>query len=229
MESGELKGFNLPRSFHSPFSILHSPFSVLRFSILLFIILQCFTSDGEAQQPARDSLRVRERSIDSLLKADSIERAFELEDERRFERTRQLATQRSMDMTNDSVPDVLRLSGYVPKEDVGKTKLTFTIKSGKKTLFEDSWLAEGYFDPMDHLPDSVKLRSLRTIVTVFFANENFAVVDSNDFNEMMGRVSQADIAPNSAYARELFQQPRVMYSLYRSRDYWYGLLWDPRK
>jgi hypothetical protein len=167
--------------------------------------------------------------MDSLLKLDSIERAFEAADEQRFARTRQLATQRSMQMTDDTTPDILRLSGIVPKDDVGKTKLTFTIKSGKKTLFEDSWLAEGYFDAKDNLPDSIKLKRLRTIVTVFFANENFAVVDSNDFNEMMSRVTKAEIEPNSAESRELFQKPRVMYSVFHSRDYWYGLIWDPNK
>lgn len=221
MASGELNGG------HSPLSIRRSPFAVLGLYFILHI--SYFPGTAYGQRPARDSLRVVRQSMDSLLKLDSIERAFEAADERRFERTRQLATQRSMQMTEDTMPEILRLSGIVPKDDVGKTKLTFTIKSGKKTLFEDSWLAEGYFDAKDNLPDSVKLKRLRTIVTVFFANENFAVVDSNDFKEMMGRVSKDEIEPNSAESRELFQKPRVMYSVFHSRDYWYGLIWDPKK
>ncbi len=177
---------------------------------------------------AVDSLHVAEQYMDSLLKADSLERVLRLEEERRFERTHQLATQREIDLTNDGKPEVLRLSGYVPKR-VDDTRLTFTIKSGKKTLFEDSWLAGGYFDTMDHLTDSVKLKRLRMIVTVFFANENFEVVDSNDFSDMMKRVIPADIPPHSNEAAELFREPRVMYSVFHSRDYWYGLIWDPKK
>lgn len=212
-------------------SILHYPPSTIHFPLFVscFILLSSCLSLAYGQQPARDSLHVVRQSMDSLLKLDSIELAFEAADEQRFARTRQLATQRSMQMTDDTMPEILRLSGIVPKDNVGKTKLTFTIKLGKRTLFEDSWLAEGYFDSKDNLPDSVKLRRLRTIVTVFFANENFEVVDSNEFAEMMNRVTKAEIEPNSDDSRELFQKPRVMYSVFHSRDYWYGLIWDPPK
>ena len=178
--------------------------------------------------PGVDSLHVTAQYMDSLLKVDSISRALRLEDERRFEKTHQLATQRAIDLTGDSKPEILRLEGYVPK-NIDDTRLTFTIKSGKKILFEDSWLAKGYFDTIDHWTNDVKLYRLRRLVTVFFANENFEVVDSNDFNDMMKRVDVAEIKPGSAYARELFQEPRVMYSVYHSRNYWYGLIWDPKK
>ncbi len=177
---------------------------------------------------AVDSLHLVEKSTDSLLKLDSIDRALRLAEERRFERTHQLATQREIDLTNDGKPEVLRISGYVTKK-IDDTKLTFTIKSGKKVLFEDSWLAKGYFDTIDHLPDSIKLKRLRTIVTVFFANENFAVVDSDDFRDIMKRVDVDELQPNSRETTELFHEPRVMFSVFHSRDYWYGLLWDPKK
>ncbi|HZK76479.1 MAG TPA: hypothetical protein VFD13_06180 [Candidatus Kapabacteria bacterium] len=175
-----------------------------------------------------DSIHVTAQYMDSLLKVDSISRALRLEDERRFEQTHQLATQRSIDLTGDGVPEVLRLEGHVPK-NIDDTRLTFTIKSGKKILYKDSWLAKGYFDTMDHLTDPIKLFRLRRIITIFFANENFEVVDSNDFRDMMKRVDVAEIKPGSAYARELFQASRVMYSVFHSRDYWYGLIWDPKK
>ncbi|HET6400695.1 MAG TPA: hypothetical protein VFH95_04770 [Candidatus Kapabacteria bacterium] len=178
--------------------------------------------------PGVDSMHVTAQYMDSLLKVDSINRALRLEDERRFEKTHQLATQRAIDLTGDGKPEVLRLEGYVPK-NIDDTRLTFTIKSGRKTLFEDSWLAKGYFDTMDHWTDDIKLLRLRRLITVFFANENFEVVDSNDFRDMMKRVDVAEIKPGSAYARELFQEPRVMYSVYHGRDYWYGLIWDPKK
>ncbi len=150
------------------------------------------------------------------------------EDERRFQRTKQLATQRELDLTGDSIPEVLRLEGYV-RGKVDDTRLTFTIKSKGKTLFEDSWLAGGYFDTADHLPDSIKLKRLRNLVTVFFANENFEVVDSNEFDSIMREVTEADLKPHSLEASEIFSEPRVMFSVYHSRDYWYGLIWDPKK
>ncbi len=202
--------------------------TIISFSYCL-LLTSYFSVHAQAQQiSATDSLHTPEHYIDSLLKLDSIDRALQAEDERRFQRTKQLATQRSLDLTGDSVPEVLRLEGYM-KGKVDDTRLTFTIKSKGKKLFEDSWLAKGYFDSTDHLPDSIKLKRMRTIVTVFFANENFEVVDSNEFNEMLKQVSEADLHPHSLEASEIFREPRVMYSVYHSRDYWYGLLWDPKK
>jgi hypothetical protein len=193
------------------------------------LLISFFSSSAHAQQTsATDSLHTPEHYIDSLLKLDSISRALQVEDERRFQRTKQLASQRELDLTGDGIPDVLRLEGYV-KGKVDDTKLTFTIKSKGKVLFEDSWLAKGYFDTTDHLPDSIKLKRLRTIVTVFFANENFEVVDSNDFNEMLKQVTEADVHPHSVEASEIFSQSCVIYSVFHSRDYWYGLSWNPKK
>ncbi len=206
--------------------------SASQFLLAMTVIL--FVSQSIAQQSpsnayvATDSLRAPEHYIDSLLKLDSIDRALQLEAERRFQRTKQLATQRSLDLTGDSIPEVLRFEGYV-KGKVDDTRLTFTIKSRSKTLFEDSWLAGGYFDTADHLPDSIKLKRLRALVTVFFANENFEVVDSNDFDTIIKQVTEADLHPHSAEASDIFSSPRVMYSVYRSRDYWYGLIWDPKR
>ncbi len=64
---------------------------------------------------------------------------------------------------------------------------------------------------------------------MFFANENFESVDSNDFDEMLKQVSVAELHPHSMEATDVFSQPRVMYSVFHSRDYWYGLLWEPEK
>ena len=184
---------------------------------------------GLGAAAAVDSLHIVERSTDSLLKEDSLARVLRYEEERRFERTGQLATQRAIDLTNDGRPEVLRLNGYVIKKNIGDTKLTFTIKSGNKLLFEDSWTANGYFDSIDHLTDSIKLRRLRMIVAVFFANENFVVLDSNDFVNIVKQGTLADVQPGSGEASRLFKEPRVMYSVFHSRDYWYGLVWDPER
>ncbi len=204
---------------------------ILGFLISYFILhTSCFPQRACAQNNpnvgagiAADSIHVDAQYMDSLLKADSIDRALRLEDERRFEQTHQLATQRAVDLTGDGKPEVLRLEGYVPK-NIDDTRLHFTIKDGKQTLFEDSWLAKGYFDTVDHLTPERKLYLLRKIITIFFANENFEIVDSTDFSEMMKHVDVAEIVPGSAYALEIFSEPRVMYSVFHSRDYWYGLV-----
>jgi hypothetical protein len=206
------------------------------FVIVLLTLVFGVSQRSAAQEPesgpgagtAVDSLHIVGRSIDSLLKADSIHRAGLLEAERKLENSKQLATQRVLDLTNDGKPEILRISGMLAK-NIDETKLTFTIKSGKKVLFEDSWKAAGYFDTIDHLPDSVKLRRLRRMVTVAFANENFEIVDSAEFDNIMRKVSSADLPRESREAYELFREPRVMYSVFHSRDYWYGLVWDPKK
>ena len=206
--------------------------AIIRITFSAFIFIFCCSSVTQAQHSgagvAADSLHVTAHFIDSLIKADSIDKAAQRAEEERFLRTRQLATQRSIDLTNDGIPEVLRLDCHVPK-NIDDTKLFFTIKSGKKLLFEDSWYARGYFDTIDHLNDSVKLHRLKILITVFFANENFEITDSNDFNEMLKSVMPAEIKPHSPEAIELFSEPRVMYSVYHSRDYWYGLIWDPKK
>jgi len=202
-----------------------------------FLIILLFAHSVFAQQPEKgpgagiavDSLHIVQKSTDSLLRADSVRLAIVAQTQRESESRKQLATQREIDLTNDGKPEVLRLSGY-PAKKIDDTKLTFTIKSGGgKLLYEDSWTASGYFDSIDHLTDSVKLRRLRQIVTVAFANENFMVLDSADFAALFKRVSVADLDPNSTGARELFREPRVMFSVFHSRDYWYGLVWDPKQ
>ena len=211
---------------------MHKQLGIL---LLVISMFACFGvveaqehTQGAGASAAVDSLHVPERSMDSLLKEDSLVRVLRYEEERRFERTKQLASQREIDLSNDGKPEVLRLNGFVAK-NIDDTKLTFTIKSGNKLLFEDSWLAKGYFDTLDHLSDSIKLKRLRSIVTVAFANENFVVLDSTDFVNIVKQGSAAEIQPGSPEANRLFKEPRVMYSIFHSRDYWYGLVWDPER
>ncbi len=213
-------------------------FAVCQFALAWFVLTAVsivsgfVTSAARGQQPESsvkiDSFGSPAKTIDSLIREDSIRQAVDREEWRKLARTKQLATQREIDLTGDGKPEVLRLSGYLAPM-VDSTKMTFTIKSGNKLLFEDSWLASGVFDPIDHLLDSVKLWRLRRFVLVYFANENFELVDSAEFENIMQKVSPADIAPHSRDAEELFKAPRLMYSVFHSRDYWYGLVWDPKK
>ncbi|MDP4198843.1 MAG: hypothetical protein Q8902_04650 [Bacteroidota bacterium] len=218
--------------FRSIFNI-HCPLLLVALFLTLHIL--SFPVTAIAQHPEKgpgagiavDSLHVVERSTDSLLKTDSVRFAIMAQEQRELASRKQVASQREIDLTNDGKPEVLRLTGY-PAKDIDQTKLTFTIKSGGKLLWEDHWTAGGYFDTIDHLTDSVKLRRMRQIVTIAFANENFLVIDSADFADLFKHVSQADLDPNSEEAHELFREPRVMFSVFHSRDYWYGLVWDPK-
>src|SRR5438445_11352621 len=81
---------------------------------------------GSGAAIAADSLHVVERNTDSLLKADSIMLAMMMAEQRRLETSKQVATQRELDLTNDGKPEVLRLSGKLTP-NVDDTKLTFTI------------------------------------------------------------------------------------------------------
>jgi hypothetical protein len=204
--------------------------------LVVIALLVVFALPAFAQKPdsgagagvAVDSIHVEREYRDSLLKVDSLKHA--LMNRAEFEATsrKQIASQREVDLTNDGKPEVLRISGY-PAKNLDSTKFTFTIKSGKKTLFEDTWTAGGYFDTIDHLSDSTKLRRLRRIVTVAFANENFLIVDSSDLDELFKRVDPDELKPGSPEIRDLFTEPRMMYSVFHSRDYWYGLVWDPKQ
>lgn len=202
--------------------------------VVAVALLVIFTLPAFAQKPeagagvAVDSIHVIREYRDSLLKQDSLHHATMKRAEFDAESRKQLASQREVDLTNDGKPEVLRINGY-PAKNLDSTKLTFTIKSGKKTLFQDTWTVSGYFDTIDHLTDSTKLRRLRRIIAVAFANENFMVIDSSDLSDIFKRVDPDELKPDSPEIHELFRESRVMYSVFHSRDYWYGLVWDPKK
>jgi hypothetical protein len=219
-------GLRIPTLF--PFIIHPSSF------IIAAVVGTLVCNAAFAQQPqsgagvAVDSIHIVREYRDSLLKVDSLKHATMKRGEFEAEFRKQIASQREVDLTNDGKPEVLRINGY-PAKNLDSTKLTFTIKSGKKKLFTDTWIVGGYFDTIDHLTDSTKLRRLRRIVTVAFANENFLVIDSSDLKDIFKRVDPDELKPDSPEIRELFTEPRVMYSVFHSRDYWYGLVWDPKK
>lgn len=168
-----------------------------------------------------DSLVRLEQSADSLIRLDSLKRIA-------AKKPTQLATMREIDLTNDGKPEILRLSGkVVPNTD--NIKLEFTIRSGKKVMYKDNWTAKGYFDESDELAESLKFMRLRRIVTVFFANENFSVLDSAKFKLLLENGTPAELVLNSPQSEELFSADRVMYSVFASRDNFYGLVWLPSK
>lgn len=196
--------------------------------IFAFVLLSLvLASSAFAQSRGRslgvtlDSLVKLERSADSLIKYDSLQR-------QPLVKPKQLASMREIDLTGDSILEVLRLSGKVVAP-TGNIQLEFTIKSRGKLLYRDTWKAAGYFDPADELSDSLQFRRLRRYVTVFFANENFVILDSAKFVRLQAEGSPAEVALDSPESREILAGQHVMYSVFSSRDNFYGLVWLPSR
>lgn len=193
--------------------------------VIAFVLCLVFVGNSHAQKRSSigvslDSLAKLERNADSIVKID--------EQRKKQANPTELATYREIDLTNDGKPEALRLYGKVLPE-VGKIKFEFTVRSDGKLLFKDTWTADGYFDPADNLNDSTKLARLRRIVLVFFANENFLVLDSARYGQILSETTPAEVVINSPEAHELQSGDRVMYSVFASRDNFYGLVWLPSK
>lgn len=199
---------------------------------LALVALVAFTHSVRAQEVgaafAVDSLHVEHLSIDSLAKLDSIVWARLKAQDERLLSLKQVASQRELDLTNDGKPEVLRLSGKL-LPDPGKSLLTFTIKQGKKTLYSDSWKADEYFDTIDHLTDTAKLRRLHRYVTIAFANENFTMLDSSEYRKVLEVRSPGEVTPDSPEIGELVSKPRPMFNVFAGIDRMYGLAWLPKE
>jgi hypothetical protein len=203
------------------------PNKVFLTSAFVLCILLGEASGLKAQTiaPAIDSLNLPELDTKEILRRDSI---AHLQVPEPVKPAKQLASMREIDLNNDGKPEKLRLAVQL-KTPIDASPVTFTITSGKKSLFKDSWKAKGYFDTIDHLPDSIKLRRLSRIVNVFFANENFVVIDSMNLLDVLKMGSPADVIPGTPVCGELLKTREVMFSAFQSRDYWYGLMWLPSK
>jgi hypothetical protein len=195
-----------------------------RVAVILCVVLCAVNLYAQTRVPAtalQDSLHVVALNADSLWKADSIYLYKEAH-------SKQVATMRELDLNGDGKPETLRLEGVV-KPHVDDIELHFTIRSGKKTLYKESWKASGYFDPHDSLSDNLKIRRLRHSVSTFFANENFSVADSSTIAAMLKDASPMDVQPGSAEILEIEKASPVIFNVFRSRDFFYGLVWLPSK
>jgi hypothetical protein len=191
--------------------------------ILCFVLYasNLFAQNNEATHAVQDSLHVVALNADSLWRADSIYLYKEAH-------SKQVATMRMLDLTGDGTPETLRLDG-VARPHVDGIELHFTIRSGKKMLYKESWKAGGYFDPHDTIPDDLKIRRLRHIVSTFFANENFSVADSAAIARMFNDASPMDVQPGSDEMLEIEKTAPVIFNVFRSREFFYGLVWLPSK
>ena len=170
--------------------------------------------------PAGDTIHLSQATIDSLERADSLYLTSELH-------SKQIANMRHFDLLRDGKPVTLRIESLIVRK-TDNVLLHFTIKGPTgKLLWDERWKAEGYFDPQDHLDDSTKLKRLRYIIHRFFANENFTIVDSATLSTLFTDAHPLDIPPDSPAMSELATKGSVMYNVFRSREFFYGLTWLP--
>jgi hypothetical protein len=197
-----------------------------RYLIVFAATLVVSEVSAQSVVSAIDSLSVSARDEKEILRLDSLAHLNKLIVVKKP--VTQLASMREIDLNNDGKTERLRLVAHL-KHPIDESEVVFTITNGKKTLFKDAWKAKGYFDAIDHLPDSIKLKRLSRIVNVFFANENFVVVDSLNLPDILKMGSMADVRLGSSTCSELMHMREVMFSAFRSREYWYGLMWLPSR
>jgi hypothetical protein len=135
---------------------------------------------------------------------------------------------REIDVTNDSVPEVLRIETTKATrfEDI---KVKLSIYSNGKRIYSDEWKAEDYFEARDTTSIVEKWYRLQRILNDYFANENFATnADStadlySDLNVLFRNVRPADIPPDSPEANEFLSAPHRVVHVYAGRDNLYAL------
>jgi hypothetical protein len=140
-----------------------------------------------------------------------------------------LRTVREIDMTNDTIPEILQIETTKAKR-VRDIRIRFAIYSGMKILYNHSWKADDFFDPKDQLSDTIKWFRLQRIMRVFFSNQNFNVSDSENIALLFERVHAVDIKLGSDEAKELGVSSHKIFSVYAGRDMLYGITWlDSKK
>ena len=135
-----------------------------------------------------------------------------------------LRTVREIDMTNDTIPEVLQIETTKAKR-IRDIKVRFAIYSKGKVLYSHAWKANDFFDPIDKLSDTIKWFRLQRIMRVFFSNQNFSVSDSENIASLFERVHPVDIKPGSDEAKEFSETSHKIFSVYAGRDMLYGITW----
>ncbi len=139
-----------------------------------------------------------------------------------------LRTVREIDMTNDSIPEILQVETTKAKR-VRDIKVRFAIYSKMKILYSHIWKANDFFDPKDKLSDTIKWFRLQRIMRVFFSNQNFSMSDSESITSLFERVHSMDVKPGSSAAKEISEYNHKIFSVYAGRDMLYGITWIDSK
>lgn len=139
-----------------------------------------------------------------------------------------LKISREIDITNDSVPEILRIE-TTKAATFGDVKVRLSIYSKGKRIYNDEWRADDYFEERDSINDTVKWWRLQKILSVYFANENFLSSDDprapgyQNLDQLFADVHPADIAPGSPEAEEFIAKPHRVFHIYAGRDNLYAL------
>ncbi len=139
-----------------------------------------------------------------------------------------LRTVREIDMTNDTIPEILQIETTKAKR-MRDIKVRFSIYSKSKILYSHLWKANDFFDPKDNLTDTIKWFRLQRIMRVFFSNQNFSMSDSESIESLFERVHPVDVKPGSAVAKEISEYNHKIFSVYAGRDMLYGITWIDSK
>lgn len=139
-----------------------------------------------------------------------------------------LRTVRERDVAGDSAKEILQVETTKGKK-FDAIRVRFSIYKDKKPVYTDSWKASGYFDPKDKLPDSIKWKRLRRIITYFFSNQNFTPSAEENLSSMLERLKPGDIKLASPEADELASSPHTIFAVYAGRDNLYGLTYIESK
>ncbi len=140
-----------------------------------------------------------------------------------------LRTVRPYDIFGDTTKEVLQVETSKAKR-VDDIVVKFGVYSGRKLIYSDKWKAKEYFDKKDALPDSVKWRRLRRIMTYFFSNQNFTSSSDSTIVESLALLERVDIKAGSSEEKEFLATPHTIFSVYAGRDKLYGITYlDSKK
>jgi hypothetical protein len=141
-----------------------------------------------------------------------------------------LRTVREIDMTNDTIPEIMQIETTKAKR-LRDCKVRFAIYSAAKLLlYEHSWKVNDFFDPKDHLSDTIKWYRLQRIMRTFFSNQNFFICDTDCYSSLFIRGQSVDIKLGTLEEQEFVGTPHKVFSVYGGRDNLYGITWlDSKK
>lgn len=140
-----------------------------------------------------------------------------------------LRTVREIDMTNDTIPEILQIETTKGKK-IRDVKVRFGIYRGSKLLYNHSWKANDFFDSKDHLSDTIKWFRLQRIMRGFLSDQNFSISDSEDITSLFERVHPVEIKSGSDEAKEFSAASHKIFSVYAGRDELFGITWlDSKK
>jgi hypothetical protein len=125
---------------------------------------------------------------------------------------------------NDTIPEIFQIETTKAKK-IRDIKVHFAIYKQGRILYSYSWKANDFFDPKDHLSDTIKWLRLGRIMRVFFSDQNFSLSDSEKLSSLFSRVQSVDIVPGTDEAKEYEASSHNIFAVYAGRETLYGVTW----